>query len=176
MGSGLPMVDSERTNRVTVFDDEGYTETLAAPFPYRNYVNVAQNSYDLRLLRFDSGKGEVSLKVNLASLRDDAELAGIADQFEVQWDDGEIVQKTISLSAQPLRFSTQYSENAGFLVVREFDAYNSSLESSDTDGDGISDLDDWDLDNDGIPDYLDEDADGDGVINSEDEDPYNPDV
>ncbi len=176
LGSGLPMVDSERTNRVTVFDDEGYTETLAAPFPYRNYVNVAQNSYDLRLLRFDSGKGEVSLKVNLASLRDDAELAGIADQFEVQWDDGEIVHKTISLSAQPLRFSTQYSENAGFLVVREFDAYNASLESSDTDGDGISDLDDWDLDNDGIPDYLDEDADGDGVINSEDEDPYNPDV
>ena len=116
------------------------------------------------------------MKVNPAPLSDDTEITGIADQFEVQWADGEIVQKTISLPALSLRFRTQFSENAGFLVVREFEAINASLENLDSDGDGISDLDDWDLDNDGIPDYLDEDADGDGVINGEDEDPYNPDV
>jgi hypothetical protein len=176
LGSRLPMTDSETSNTLTIFDDEGYTETLAAPFPYRNYVNVEQSAYDLRLLRFDSGRGEVSLKVNPAPLRDDTELTRIPDQFEVQWENGEIVQKTISLPAQSLRFRTQFSENAGFLLVREFEAINASLENLDSDGDGISDLDDWDFDNDGIPDYLDEDADGDGVINGEDEDPYNPDA
>ena len=174
LGSGLPVADSVLTNRLTIFDNEGYTETLAAPFPYRNYVNVEQNTYDLRLLRFDAGKGAVSLKLIPVPLRGDAELSGIADQFEVQWEDGEIANKTISLATQPLRFSTQFSENAGFLSVRDFEAYNSSRESLDSDGDGVSDLDDWDLDNDGIPDYLDEDADGDGVINGEDEDPYDP--
>ena len=176
LGSRLPMADSDTFTGLTIFDDEGYTETLAAPFPYRNYVNVEQSAYNLRLLRFDSGRGEVALTVNPAPLSDDTELTGIADQFEVQWDDGELVQKTISLPAQSLRFRTQFSENAGFLVVREFEAINASLENLDSDGDGISDLDDWDLDNDGIPDYLDEDADGDGVINGEDEDPYNPDA
>ena len=176
LGSRLPMADSDTFTGLTIFDDEGYTETLAAPFPYRNYVNVEQSAYDLRLLRFDSGRGEVALKVNPVPLSDDTEITGIADQFEVQWADGEIVQKTISLPALSLRFRTQFSENAGFLVVREFEAINASLENLDSDGDGISDLDDWDLDNDGIPDYLDEDADGDGVINGEDEDPYNPDV
>ena len=93
------MADSDTFTGLTIFDDEGYTETLAAPFPYRNYVNVEQSAYDLRLLRFDSGRGEVALTVNPAPLSDDTELTGIADQFEVQWDDSELVQKTISLPA-----------------------------------------------------------------------------
>jgi hypothetical protein len=100
------------------------------------------------------------------------------NQFEVQWADGDLTEKTVSLPVHKPGhyFSTQFSPYAGFLLVTDYETYNASLANSDADGDGISDLDDWDFDNDGLPDYLDVDADGDGIVNSEDEDPFNPDI
>ena len=122
-------------------------------------------------MRFDSGRGDVTLRVDARSLSSDGTYE---DQFEVSWTDGDTSVKSVSVPTMEgsLQFSTQVG--GAFLAVRDFEASNLQRANSDADGDGISDLEDWDFDNDGLPDYLDLDADGDGVPNGEDPEPLNP--
>ena len=159
------------SNRLTVIDNDGYTEFLASPVPVRNYVSVDQSSYELRFLRFDTGRGDVTLRVDARSLSSDGTYE---DQFEVFWTEGDTSVKSVTVPATEgsLRFSTQVGSS--FLAVRDFEALNFQRANSDADGDGKSDLEDWDFDNDGLPDYLDLDADGDGAPNGEDPEPLNP--
>ena len=47
--------------------------------------------------------------------------------------------------------------------VRDFASTNADLAATDSDEDGISNLEDDDADNDGLPDVIDADADNDGL-------------
>ena len=169
--SSIPIPGETVSNRLTVIDSDGYTEFLASPVPVRNYVSVDQSSYELRFLRFDTGRGDVTLRVDARSLSSDGTYE---DQFEVFWTEGDTSVKSVTVPATEgsLRFSTQVGSS--FLAVRDFEALNFQRANSDADGDGKSDLEDWDFDNDGLPDYLDLDADGDGAPNGEDPEPLNP--
>ena len=166
-GSRIPIPNRTISNKLTVIDADGYTEFLASPIPIRNYVNQNQSSYDLRFMRFDSGRGEVTLQVA-------AESDDYRNEFEVIWPDGDASVKSVSMPTKEgtLRFSTQVG--SAFLAVRNFLELNAERANLDSDEDGISDLEDWDFDNDGLPDYLDFDADGDGVANENDAEPLNP--
>ena len=177
-GVNLPNYRESIGSLVTVLDDEGHTEVVAAPFPQRNYVNIDQTAaYTLRFQRLDSGWGELKLTAEARAFGADEDSSAGGGPIEVFWDDGDLSVKRIPVSFEfpGYVYSTQLGDRQAYLIVRDWNTRNAELEESDTDGDGIPDLDDWDFDNDGIPDYLDLDADDDGIPNEEDEEPLNAD-
>ena len=171
----VPLKGTSMVTGLLVLDDEGYENTLAAILPLRNYANEVERSYDIRLHRLDDGSNELRTMVSSNPLFGSRE-QGEAEFGPITWQRGEVGERVLTVEAQPSRFHTSYSPSMTVLIIRNWESRNATLSASDSDGDGVSDLDDWDFDNDGVPDYIDPDADGDGIANSEDEDPLNPEV
>ena len=107
---------------VTVLDDEGHTEVVAAPFPQRNYVNNDQTAaYTLRFQRLDSGWGELKLTAEARAFGADEDSSAGGGPIEVFWDDGDLSVKRIPVSFEfpGYVYSTQLGDRQAYLIVRD---------------------------------------------------------